>query len=137
MCNHLVTKEALIYAHKLGLTNGEYAFIAVIMSPVTFGNYIKYPFKWSTSSYTTEKGTEDAIREAFRTTLLVGPTINKDDARVKEFVRRLKIESAMPPYNSTYYSGKNPVSLLCFLYFSDIYERTLSRVQSDFQGAFR
>jgi len=109
MCDHLVTKEALMHAHKLGLTNGEYAFIAVIMSPVTFGNYITFPFKWYRSSFSKKKGTEVAVNEVFKTTLLVGPTINEEDARVKEFVQRLKSESAMPPYNSTYYNVRHPV----------------------------
>ena len=120
MCDHLVTKEALMHAHKLGLTNGEYAFIAVIMSPVTFGNYITFPFKWYRSSFSKKKGTEVAVNEVFKTTLLVGPTINEEDARVKEFVQRLKSESAMPPYNSTYYNVRHPVSLFYFLAVSDI-----------------
>ena len=117
MCEYPVVREALVNAHKLGLTNGEYVFIIVIMSPVTFETNIQYPFQWFVSAFAyDDTSSEAAVREAFKTTLLIGPTINEDDVKVKQFVRNLKEESAKPPFNSTFYSERPnaPVSSATF-----------------------
>ena len=105
MSEYPVAREALVNAHKLGMTNGEYVFIIVIMSPVTFETNIQHPFQWFVSAFSyDDTSSEEAVREAFNTTLLVGPTINEDDMKVKQFVRNLKEESAKPPFNSSFYS---------------------------------
>ena len=99
----MVVREALIAAHELGITNGDYAFIVPITSPVTFEDNNKYPFKWFMSAYKNTLLSEAAVEEAFKMTLLVGLTINKSDPSVRQFAQRLRDESAKPPYNSTYY----------------------------------
>ena len=107
LCDYHVTREALVYAHQEGLTNGEYVFIIVIMSPETFQTNNNKTFKWFMSSYDMDNTSEAAVQKAFETTLLVGPTINHDDEKVRRFVKRLKDESSRPPFNSSFYI-KNP-----------------------------
>lgn len=103
MCDYKVAREALVYAHEEGLTNGEYVFIIVMMSPVTFGTKIKYPFKWFVSAYSEDEASEFAVKRAFETTLLVGPTVNHNDVKVQRFVQSMRKESSNPPFHSDYY----------------------------------
>ncbi len=94
------------------MTNGTYAFILVTMSPVDFLVKIKQPFKWFTSDYPREGDTKAQVKEAFKTALLLGPTI-KDTKEVKEFVNKVRTESDRAPFRSKYYL-EYPTDLVSF-----------------------
>eukprot|EP00794_Sanderia_malayensis_P009041 gene9041-10008_t len=109
LCSYPVTREALVYASELGMTNGAYAFILVTMSPVEFLVRIRRPFKWFISDY--ESATEDRkakekakarVKEAFATSLLLGPTI-KQTKETEEFQMKMRTESNTAPFYSDYY----------------------------------
>ncbi len=103
LCNIAVAKEALIYAHQLGMTNGTYAFILVEMSPVKFNSRINNPFQWVIPEVSEEFSSTKALKQAFKTALLLGPTVNQRNKEVARFIHQLKGQSNSYPFYSDYY----------------------------------
>lgn len=115
MCSEDVAKQALVHADKENMTNGDYVFIIVIMSPMLFDSYIESPFKWFLSVYDEmDEASENALKRAFQSTLLVGPTINHANDKVRQFVKSVKEKTSSDPFNSDFYE-RNAGQPVCFL----------------------
>ena len=115
LCSYSITIEALIAADRAGMTNGDFVFIVIIMSPMALKKKIQTPFKLFFSHYHT-KSTQKALEKAFKTTLILGPTIS-DCQEVEQFEKQVISESPKAPFFSKAYERTNggSINTVCFV----------------------
>ncbi|XP_055354563.1 atrial natriuretic peptide receptor 1-like [Paramacrobiotus metropolitanus] len=106
-----VVRRFLIMAQKLGLTSGDYLFIAVeLWQNVYWGDYSNY-------NGTDHDGNNAIARKAYRTLLLI-TLHNRNDREYANFARRVKEESAKKGYYN--YSEHEEVDVLVSHFYDSI-----------------
>ena len=108
LSSYAMTIEALTAADHAGMTNGEFVFIVIIMSPMRLREKIKAPFKLFFSHYKNndhESRRQKAVERAFQATLILGPMIG-DSQEVEQFEKQVISESPKAPFFSTAYQRK-------------------------------
>lgn len=105
LCSYTLSVEALIAADKAGMTNGEFVFIVIIMSPMSLRQKIRAPFKLFFSPYNYRGSQQKAVKRAFQTTLILGPTISESQ-EVEQFEKQVISESPKAPFFSKAYERK-------------------------------
>jgi len=107
MARRLV-REGMYYASKLGMSNGEYAFIAFQLDPFDLQRYVKSPERWFFGQF---KATKDLDKEekkefynAYRSMLLLVFNTQQIE-KYNKFVDQMKHRMSEPPFCSNVYKG--------------------------------
>lgn len=117
-----LVREGLYYASKLGMNNGDYAFIAFHLDPLKVQKYLnKDPQLWFLGLYKdTVEMDENERREfynAYRSMLLLVSNIQQI-AKYDKFVVEMKHRMSDPPFCSNVYKGFRKFGNTTFYYFN-------------------
>ena len=116
MARRLV-REGMYYASKLGMNNGDYAFIAFQLNPFDVQRYVEKPELWFYGEFkaTRELDNEEKkeFQNAYRSMLLLVTNTQQIDKYYK-FVKEMKQKMSEPPFCSNAYKGSLTVGNYTF-----------------------
>ena len=128
MARRLV-REGMYYASKLGMNNGDYAFIAFQLNPNNVQRFIEQPELWFNGEYTTTNNLDESeqkeLYNAYRSMLLL--VFNTQQiGKYDKFVVEMKHRMSEPPFCSNVYKGFRKFGNTTIYYFN----RTVSEFGS-------
>lgn len=128
MARRLV-REGMYYASKLGMNNGDYAFIAFQLNPNDVQRFIKQPELWFYGEYPTtntlDEREQKELYNAYRSMLLLVFNTRQID-KYDKFVVEMKHRMSDPPFCSDVYKGVIKYGNITIYYFN----RTVSEFGS-------
>ena len=106
----LLVREGMYYASKLGMNNGDYAFITFELDPVLVERYLESPEKWFRGQYVPTKTLNDKEEEefnkAYKSMLVMVFNIQQIE-KYDNFTMEMKLRMSQPPFCSDSYVGFN------------------------------
>lgn len=103
-----LVREGMYYASKLGMNNGDYAFIAFELDPVLVERYIESPDKWFRGQYKPTKTLSDKeekeFNKAYKSMLVMVSNIQQI-GKYNNFTTEMKHRMSQPPFCSDTYLG--------------------------------
>jgi len=105
-----LVREGMYYASKLGMNNGDYAFIAFELDPVLVERYVGSPEKWFRGQYQATKTLNDEEKKEFNKaykSMLVMVSNIQQIGKYNNFTTEMKHRMSQPPFCSDAYVGFN------------------------------
>ena len=101
-------REGMYYASKLGMNNGDYAFISFELDPVLVERYLQSPEKWFRGQYKPTKTLNDEEKKEFNKaykSMLVMVSNIQQIGKYNNFTTEMKHRMSQPPFCSDTYVG--------------------------------
>ena len=101
-------REGMYYASKLGMNNGDYAFIAFELDPVLVQRYVERPSKWfhglfpATNQFSAEE--EKEFYKSYKSVLVMVFNVQRI-GQYNNFTDKMKQRMSKPPFCSDAYVG--------------------------------
>lgn len=105
-----LVREGMYYASKLGMNNGDYAFIAFELDPVLVQRYVGSPDKWFSGQFKATKTLNDEEKKEFDKaykSMLVMTSNIQQIGKYNNFTIEMKHRMSQPPFCSDAYVGFN------------------------------
>lgn len=103
-----LVREGMYYASKLGMNNGDYAFIAFELDPVLVQRYVSRPSEWFRGLFpATKQLSEEEEKEFYKTykSMLVMVFNVERIGQYNNFTNVMKHRMSKPPFCSDAYVG--------------------------------
>ena len=114
-------REGMYYASKLGMNNGDYAFIAFQLNPLSVQSFFKQPELWFIGEFKAtrdlSKDEEREFYDAFKSVLLLVVNTQQID-KYNTFVNEVKHKMSDPPFCSQAYVGSTKVGNYTIKHFN-------------------
>jgi len=105
-----LVREGMYYASKLGMNNGDYAFIAFELDPVLVQRYVGSPDKFFSGQFKATKTLNDEEKKEFDKaykSMLVMTSNIQQIGKYNNFTIEMKHRMSQPPFCSDAYDGFN------------------------------
>ena len=103
-----LVREGMYYASKLGMNNGDYAFIAFELDQVLVERYVDSPEKWFRGRFPATKTLNDEEKKEFNKaykSMLVMVSNIQQIGKYNNFTTEMKHRMSQPPFCSDVYDG--------------------------------
>ena len=114
-------REGMYYASKLGMNNGDYAFIAFQLDPLSVQRFFRRPKLWFIGEFKAtmdlNKDEEREFYDAFKSVLLLAVNTQQIN-KYYTFVNEVKHKMSDPPFYSKTYVGSRTVRNFTFYNFN-------------------
>lgn len=105
-----LVREGMYYASKLGMNNGDYAFIAFELDPVLVERYVGRPNQWFRGQFQATENLNDEEKKefykAYKSMLIMVSNIQQI-GKYNNFTIEMKHRMSQPPFCSDAYVGVN------------------------------